>query len=227
MKRTTLAVAAAALMICSANAQDDLAPITLNAPDLNRPASLMQAFSKRASNTNYADRALSLQDMSDLLWAANGFNRPAEKKRTAPSALNFQDIDIYVFLAEGAYFYDAEASVLKPVAKGDFRAEIVPQLPPKDMPHPPALLVLVSDLARHTRNPSEPGKAKAATIDAGTLKTAALDAGIVSQNISIFCAGVGMVTRCRASLNTEKLKGILNLSDAQLPILNHPVGYGK
>ena len=217
MKRTTLVIATAAMMICSANAQNDLAPITLNAPDLNRPASLMQAFSKRASNTNYADRALSLQDMSDLLWAANGFNRPAEKKRTAPSALNFQDIDIYVFLAEGAYFYDAEASVLKPIAKGDFRAEIVPQLPPKDMPHPPALLVLVSDLARFTRGSD----------DADKLRTASIDVGIVSQNISIFCAGVGMVTRCRASLNGDKIKGILKLNDKQVPLLNHPVGYAK
>ena len=210
-------IATAVMTACAVHAQDDLAPIALNAPDLNRPASLMQAFSNRASNTNYADRALSIQDLSDLLWAANGFNRPAEKKRTAPSALNFQDIDIYVFLAEGAYFYDAEASVLTPVAKGDFRAEIVPQLPPKDMPHPPALLVLVSDLARFTRGSD----------DAGKLRTASIDVGIVSQNISIFCAGVGMVTRCRASLNEPKLREVLKLRDKQVPLLNHPVGYKK
>ena len=75
----------------------------------------MEAFSLRASNTDFSDRKLSLQDLSDLLFAANGVNRKDIKKRTAPSAMNAQDIDVYVFLQEGVYLYDAFQGVLNPV----------------------------------------------------------------------------------------------------------------
>ncbi|MCL2104886.1 MAG: SagB/ThcOx family dehydrogenase [Kiritimatiellaeota bacterium] len=216
--KTTLILTATALMACAATAQDDLAPITLKAPDLNRQAaSLMQTFSKRASCTNYSDRALAIQDLSDLLWTANGFNRPENKHRTAGSGMNAQDIDIYVFLPEGAYLYDAEGSVLKPVAKGDFRSQVVTQQPAQGVPQPPVMLILVSETARFTRIQD----------DAGKLKFAAFDAGLVSQNISIFCAGTGLQTRCRAAVNVPKLKEILKLTDTQVPLLDHPVGYAK
>jgi len=214
---TVLVMATAVMGACAASAQEELSPITLNAPDLNRPASLMQAFSKRASCTNYSDRALAPQDLSDLLWAANGINRPDIKKRTAPSGMNAQDIDIYVFLAGGAYLYDAAASVLKPVATGDFRAQATTQQLAQGVPLPPALLVLISDVSRF-KNTQD---------DAAKLKLAAFDAGIVSQNISLFCAGAGLGTRCRASVNVPKLKEILKLSDTQIPLLDHPVGYNK
>jgi len=216
--KKTLILTATALVACAATAQDDLAPITLKAPDLNREAaSLMQTFNKRASCTNYSDRALSIQDLSDLLWTANGFNRPEIKHRTVGSAMNAQDIDVYVFLPEGAYLYDAAASVLKPIAKGDFRAQAVTQQPAQGVPQPPVLLILISDISRFTRVQDEAGK----------LKFAAFDAGIVSQNISIFCAGAGLATRCRGAVNVPKLKEILKLSDTQVPLLDHPVGYQK
>ena len=71
----------------------------------------MKALSDRHSDREYADKELSLQDLSDLLWAANGINRP-DGKRTAPSALNKQDIDIYVIMKEGAYLYDTKTNSL-------------------------------------------------------------------------------------------------------------------
>lgn len=76
----------------------------------------MKALSDRHSDREYAAKELSLQDLSDLLWAANGINRP-DGKRTAPSALNKQDIDIYVIMKEGAYLYDAKANSLQPMLK--------------------------------------------------------------------------------------------------------------
>jgi len=215
-KSIVLVIAAAVMAACATHAQD-LAPITLNAPDLNRPASLMQAFKNRVSCTNYSDRALTTQDLSDLLWAANGVNRPDLKKRTAPSGMNAQDIDIYVFFPNGAYLYDAFANVLKPVAKGDFRAQATTQQPAQGVPQPPVLLVLVSDTSRFRSDLD----------DAAKLRLALFDAGIVSQNISIFCAGADLGTRCRAAVNVPKLKEILKLSDAQIPLLDHPVGYNK
>ena len=71
-----------------------LEPVKLNEPDLDRGGSLMRALADRRSVREYADRALSLQDMSDLLWAANGVNRPASGKRTAPSAMDRRDLQI-------------------------------------------------------------------------------------------------------------------------------------
>jgi len=215
--KTTLILTATALVTCAATAQDDLSPIALKAPDLNRPATLMQAFSKRASCTNYSDRALAIQDLSDLLWTANGFNRRENMHRTAPSAMNAQDIDLYVFLPEGAYLYDATEHVLKPIAKGDFRSQATTQQPAQGVPQPPVLVTLISDISRFTRVPD----------DAAKLKNASFDAGIVSQNIAIFCASAGLGTRCRAAVNVPKLKEILKLTDTQVPLLEHPVGYAK
>ena len=101
-----------------------LEPVKLNEPDLDRGGSLMRALADRRSVREYADRALSLQDMSDLLWAANGVNRPASGKRTAPSAMDRRDIQIYVLTDKGVYLYVPEQSLLQPVAEGDHRQDV-------------------------------------------------------------------------------------------------------
>ena len=164
----------------------------------------MKALSDRHSVREYADKELSLQDLSDLLWAANGINRP-DGKRTAPSALNKQDIDIYVIMKEGAYLYDAKANSLQPIAKGsqDF------------VKSASVSLVLVSDLSRF------------GNIADHTKLMAAVDAGIVCQNINIFCAATGLATVPRATMDQAALKRILKLTDSQLPIMNNPVGYPR
>lgn len=188
--------------------------IKLNSPDLSRGSNVMKAFSDRHSDRTFSTKELSLQDLSDLLWAANGVNRPAEGKRTAPSAINKQDVDIYVFLAKGTYLYDAKQHVLKLVAEGDHRAAVAGR---QDfVKEAPVSLVYVSDLSRFGRPMDE------------TLKLmGAMDAGIVSQNVNLFCAGVGLSTVPRASMETAELKKLLNLSDMQVPMMNNPVGYPK
>lgn len=134
----------ALLFISAMNAQD-LKVIKLNAPDKARGTAVMKAFSDRHSDREYAAKELSAQDLSDLLWAANGINR-TDGKRTAPSALNKQDIDVYVIMKDGAYLYDAKAHALNPIAKGDHRAAVGGgQDFVKDAP---VCLVLVSDLSR-------------------------------------------------------------------------------
>ena len=209
----------AILAVSSLHAQD-LTPIQLKTPDLNRKTTMMDAFQKRASSVEWTDAMLSIQDLSDLLWAGNGINRPEESKRTAPSAINAQDVDIYVFLEAGAYLYDAKANVLNPVAKGDFRAEVIGGRPGSVTPtsEPPVLLILISDIARFAPRVTDEQRA---------LKMAAMDAGIVSQNIAVFCAGADMVTRPRMSMDMAKIKEILNLSGTQHPMLNNPIGYAK
>lgn len=188
--------------------------IRLPKPDMNRAGTVMKALADRHSTREYAVRALNMDDLSDLLWAANGINRPADGKRTAPSALNKQDIDVYVVLPEGAYLYDAKAHQLNLIAQGDQRAAVAGGQ--AFVKTAPVSLVLVSDLSRL-------GDAQ----NANTRLTGAMDAGIVSQNISIFCSAANLATVPRASMDVAKLKSILKLTDSQLPLMNHPVGYLK
>ena len=97
----------------------DLKPIKLNQPNVKRGLSVMTALQKRQSTREYADKKLELQDLSDLLWAAAGINRPESGKRTSPTAMNKQEIDVYVCLQEGAYLYHPKANSLEPVTKED------------------------------------------------------------------------------------------------------------
>lgn len=187
----------------------ELKTIELPQPSKDRGLPVMQALNVRASVREWSQKPLSLQDLGDAVWAANGVNR-ADGKRTASSAMNSQDVDVYVFMAEGVYVYNAQKHVLDPVVAGDYR-----DLPGKT--DAPVTLVLISDISRFTRG-EESLKANWANIDAG----------IVSQNISLFCAGTGLKTRPRASFpEMARLRQVLQLKDTQLVILNHPLGYEK
>ena len=100
----------------------ELSVIKLNNPNTKRGLPVMEALLQRASVKEWSERKLNIQALSDLLWAANGINRPDESKRTAASALNAQDVDVYVLMEEGVYLYDAKLQQLTPVAKGDFHS---------------------------------------------------------------------------------------------------------
>ena len=223
MKRGSLKTSIlASLLIVSTlgwAAAQELKSIKLNAPNKKRGLPVMEALSVRASVREWSDKDLSLQDLSDLLWAANGINRPENGKRTASSAMNAQDVDIYVFMKDGVYLYDAGQHALNPVAAGDHRAEITarPGGGPGGPPSPaPIQLILVSDISRFSRGEQ-----------ALKLEWANIDTGIVSQNISLFCAATGLATRPRAGMNKDLIRSLLKLKETQFPILNHPVGYPK
>jgi len=191
----------------------DLQDIKLNDPDKSRGSSVMKALSDRASVREYDPKELSLQDLSDLLWAANGINRP-DGKRTAPSAMNRQEIDVYVVNKDGAYRYDAATNTLIGLTGGDFRKAVAAS---QDFAATaPVSIVLVANLEKLGDPASE-----------NTRVTAGMDAGIVSQNINIFCAAVGMATVPRGTMNKDELKTILKLSDNQSLMLNNPVGFPK
>jgi len=225
----------------------DLKTIKLLEPNKKSGLPVMEALSVRASVRDWSPGELSLRELSDLLWAANGINRPDSGKRTAASAMNAQDVDIYVFLKDGVYFYDAQQHALNPVAGGDYRAEITRRPPagptgppaPKPEGQPPAKpeaapeakrqgppppppspapiqLILVSDTSRFSRGTAEQ-----------KYEWACIDVGIVSQNIALYCAGAGLATRPRASVNKDLARTLLKLKESQFPILNHPVGYPK
>jgi nitroreductase len=173
---------------------------------------------KRQSNRTFDTKELTHQDLSDLLWAANGINRPESKKRTAPSAMNAQDVDIYVCMADGTYLYDASTNCLMQVTQQDIR----PFSEGGRSTGAPVILLLVSDASRYRNYKPENKEANRQLEMMG-----AIDAGIVSQNISLFCAGAGIGTVPRASLDQAAIRKALNLKESQSVWLNHPVGYLK
>lgn len=189
----------------------ELKAIQLLPPDMNAGKSLMQALNARKSSREFSVKMLPLQELSNLLWAANGMNRPDKGKHTAPSASNWQDIDIYVILAEGIYMYDATLSQLKPVVAGDFRALSGTQA---FVATAPVNLVFVSDYARMKNAKEESRPAYAAA-----------DAAFIAENVYLYCASADLAVVVRASVDKEKLAPVLQLSVNQHIVLAQTVGY--
>lgn len=140
MKYILIAALAFASLV-NINAQD----IKLNEPVKTGGISVMEAFAKRQSSSEFADKELSIQDLSNLLWAANGINRENGKK-TAPSAQNSQDIDVYVALPNAVYKFDAQANNLILISEGDYRGLAGGK---KDNPLPPSILYIVADASTY------------------------------------------------------------------------------
>lgn len=174
------------------------------------PATLMQALEKRQSVREFNKGNIPLRELSNLLWAANGVNRE-DGKRTAPSALNKQDVDVYVCMENGAYKYDAKGHALVQVTDKDVRPAVAAQQ--TWAADAPVVIVLVSDLRKL-------GGEKAREMGA-------IDAGHVSQNVCLYCAATGLATVPRASMDKRAVATALNLENGQEPMLNLPVGYPK
>jgi SagB-type dehydrogenase family enzyme len=191
----------------------DLQPIKLLPPQLDKGKNLMQSLSDRQSNREFADKKLSQQDLSNLLWAANGVNRVKEQKHTAPTAMNHQEVDIYVFLEEGVYLYDPHEMVLNPVVKGDYRATAGTQDFVKTAP---VNLVYVSDYAR-----------MGSGTDEGKATYAPADAAFIGQNVYLFCSAFSFNCVFRGSVNKEAVAKLLNLRPGQHVQFAQTVGFPK
>ena len=201
------------LATASVAAAQVLQPVVLPAPQTEGGLPLMQALKLRATSRAFASDPLPPQTLANLLWAADGVNRPQEGKRTAPSAHNWQEIDVVVLTATGAYVYDAAGNRLVPLASGDLRALGGVQDFVKDAP---VTLVFVADTARMKG---------VAAADAQPLAYA--DAAFVSQNVYLFCASSGLATGVRAMVDRAALAGALKLRDSQTIALAQSVGYPK
>jgi len=184
--------------------------VQLPKPQIDGGKPLMQALSERKSTRAYKSQKLPDQVLSNLLWAAWGTNRP-DGKRTAPSAMNRQEIDVYVVLAEGAYVYDAKAHALNPVAAGDLRAQAGAQPFVKEAP---LNLVYVADTAKMTGGSEQ---------DKPIWYGAA--AGFISQNAYLYCASEGLATVVRGMVDRNALAGPLSLRPEQRIVLAQTVGY--
>ena len=212
--RNFTAVLFFAMIFCPAMFAADAGPIKLSPPDKDRGFSVTKALSVRTSVREWNGKPLELKDLSDLLWAANGINRQEKGMRTAPSYRDVQDISLYVVMKDGAYLYNPKENILSPVASGDFMAAAAGAQ--KSVENAAIVIILVSDLSKiQVKDKCE------------KIKWAAIDAGIVSENINIFCAATGLATVPRATMDAEKLRTILKLKETQELIMNNPVGYGK
>lgn len=196
------------LMFSGAAAAQELQPVALPPPRMEGGVPLQQALRERQSRREFAPDPLPPQVLSDLLWAAWGISRPESGKRTAPSAMNHQEMDVYVVLAQGAYRYDPKAPQLLPVAAGDLRALAGTQ---SYVATAPVNLVYVSRAAG--------GSPEDQLVFGGA------HAGFISENVYLFCASEGLATVVRASINREALAPALKLAPGQKIILAQTVGY--
>ena len=187
-------------------------PIQLLTPQPGAGSPLMQLLGKRKSSREFSPKPLPIEVLSNLLWAGFGINRP-DGKRTAPSARNWQDMDIYVILANSLYLYDAKANQLKLILAEDLRGLAGIQAYVKEAP---VNLVYVSDYARMGETPNE-----------AKILLSGSHAGFISQNVYLFCASEGLATVVRALIDIPALSKAMRLRPDQKIILAQSVGYPK
>jgi len=217
MNRRRLAVILSLLMLSLGNAalaaEEAMNDIQLPTPQTDGGPPLMRALRQRHTTREFAPDKLSAQTLSDLLWAADGINRPDSGKRTAPSAMNNQEIDIYLALPDALYLYDPKAHALRPIVAGDLRGLTGGQPFVKDAP---LNLVYVADLSRM-------GKLPAAEREF----YAALDTGFIAQNVYLYCASAGLNVVARGYADKPALGAAMKLRPEQKIILTQTVGKPK
>ena len=202
----------ALLIYPSVIAAQELKPIQLVKPQTEGGRPLMQVLQARSSSRSFSTEQLPPQVLSNLLWAAFGVNRPASGKRTAPSAHNWQEIDIYVAFAHGLYLYDAQAHALKPVLAEDIRAVTGRQSFVRKVP---VNLIYVADFSR-----------MGAADDEKVFYSAAAT-GFISQNVYLYCASEGLATVVRGLIDKPGLAKAMHLRPEQRITLAQSVGYPK
>ena len=170
---------------------------------------LTKALEERRSVRSYdAEKALKLQDVSNLLWSAYGVNRE-DGKRTAPSAMNKQSVTIYALFEKGAYKYDHTNHKLVRLSEADIRPLKIA----------PMELMITSNFG--SDNPdADPAKA----LDLATIR--GIDSGVVAQNVHLYCAAAGLATVIRMQRQRdEAIVSGLGLSDKDYLIFNMAIGY--
>ena len=189
----------------------DLPDIALPAPRMEGGRPLMQTLKARQSSRVFSEQRLPDQVMADLLWAAAGINRPDSGKRTAPSARDWQEVEVYAVTENGAYLYDAKANNLRAVVPGDLRKLTGVQ---EFVAVAPLNLVYVADVTRMKDSKPE-----------DQMLYMGADTGFISQNVCLFCASEGLATVVRGSVERAALAKALKLPEHKRIVLAQTVGY--
>ncbi|NLE67004.1 MAG: SagB/ThcOx family dehydrogenase [Lentisphaerae bacterium] len=210
--KRALAAALAAGWILAAGAAETGRDRALPAPRKGGGRPLMQALADRQSRRDIRpDRPLDPQVLADLLWAACGVNRRDSGKRTAPTARNRQEIEVYAALADGLFRYDAAAHRLVRVLDEDVR----PSAGRQPFIHTaPLVLIYVADESR-----------MGGGSERDTLFYSAADTGFVSQNVYLYCASEGLATVVIGMVDKPALAAAMKLPPAHKVMLTQPVGY--
>ena len=214
LQRAATAPAAAALIYPGA-ASPGAQPIPLPKPQKQGGKPFLQAVSERKTSRNLTTEKLSPQQLSNLLWTAFGVNRE-DGKRTAPTALNVQDIRVYVFLEEGVYLYDAARHMLEPVAEGDQRGRLGA---PVEARKAAVNLIYVADYEKY----SSSGRGR--SFDDSLLTAwSNSHAGFIGQNVYLYAASEGLGAWFQAGLDGAALTRLLRLGPRQKPLYLQTVG---
>ena len=192
LKMRTVLVSAAVLTAGSVMAAD----IELPKPETSGGMPLMEALAKRRTERRFSPEPLSAGELSNLLWAAAGVNRP-DGRLTAPTALNRQEIVLYVQLADGVFRYDAAANKLIRISTE--KAEIPGGAP--------VAIIMVADFNR------QPAR-----------QYALVDCGFIGQNVYLFAASNGLATVFRGSFDKESLTRVLKLDQKHEVLFVQVVG---
>jgi SagB-type dehydrogenase family enzyme len=208
---STVVLAAASAFPGLALAKDQTA--ALPPPSMTGGKPLYEALAQRRTQRAFAPEALSAQMLSNILWAAFGVNRPNEGRRTAPSAKNWQEIDVYAATAEGLYLYEPKEHRLRLILDTDIRALAGKQ---DFVATAPLDLIYVVDTARSDASGSA---------DSTLLSWA--DTGFIGQNVYLACASEGLATVIRANIDKPALASAMKLGDKQFITLSQTVGRPK
>ena len=192
---------------------EEFKPVQLPKPRLDGGKPLMQVLKDRKSSREFSTEKLPMQVLSNLLWAAFGINRPDSGNRTAPSAMNMQETDIYVATADGLYLFDAKAQLLKPVLAQDIRSMTGRQ---PFVAQVPINLIYVADLSEMGRATNEEREFYSA-----------VHTGFIAQNVYLYCASEGLATFVRALFDRPALAKAMGLRPDQKITLSQSVGYPK
>jgi SagB-type dehydrogenase family enzyme len=180
-------------------------------PDTTGGKPLMQVLSQRKTSRSFSEKSIPRDVLSNLLWAAFGINRPKKGKRTAPSAMNFQEIDIYLSMEEGVFLYHAQDHSIEQVSKKDIRAVTGLQEFVKDAP---LNLIYVANMKKMNGDNKRDNEIYAA-----------FDTGFISQNVYLFCASEGLGTVIRGYVDKPVLAEAMGLKDHQFIVASQTVGY--
>ena len=216
MLKKVLLIVAVIFCFASSSLAAELNPVKLPPPDLKAGKSLMQSLQERKTSRSFSNKKLQPEVISGLLWAACGINRPGSGKRTAPSALNWQEIDVYIALEEGLYLYNAKNHALDPVLKKDLRKNTVAMLQPAktQVVNAPAQLIYVANFSKMGLGSEE-----------DKIIYSAVDVGFIAQNVYLYCASAGLNTVVRGMVDKKQLAKDMQLRDQQKIVLVHTVGY--
>ena len=171
---------------------------------------LMEAFQLRKSQRTFSSKELTSQQVSNLLWAAYGINRP-DGFRTVPAAKNWYEYDIYVLKSDGWFLYEVSKHALLKMGNEDLRIYGGTQ---DFVKAAPVILVYVADFDRMTNTTDELRKF-----------FSAVDVGYISQNVYLWCASEGLATIILGQVDKPKVHEVLKLKPAQQVILSQPVAY--